>query len=53
MLHIKYDHLHVAVSHGCLATTQLSKLDYLYILYSSVSKQQGSHLIRTFFKDIV
>ena len=27
------------------STTQLWKLDYLYVLYSSVARQQGAHLI--------
>ena len=49
-MHIKYGHLHVPVSHGYLATTQLSKLDYLFILYSSVARQQGTHLIHAFLK---
>ena len=40
----------IQVSQGCLATAQLWKLDYLYILYSSVARQQGGHLIRAFEK---
>ena len=47
---IKYGHLHVKVSHGCLAATQLWKLDYLYVLYSGVPRQQGVRLIRAFFR---
>ena len=42
--------LQVPVSHGCLATTQLWIWDNLYILYSSVARQQGEHLIRVFSK---
>ena len=38
------------ISHGCLAITRLWKLDYLYILYSSVAMQQGVHLIHAFLK---
>ena len=37
----------IQVSHGCLAITQLAKLDYLY--YSSVTRQQGVHLIQVLF----
>ena len=45
----KDGHKQVSVSHGYLATTELCLLDYLYILYSSVARQQGAHLILVFF----
>ena len=53
MLHIKYGHLHVKVSHGCLAAKQLWKLNFLYILYSGVARQQGVQLKRAIFEDTV
>ena len=45
MLHIKYGHYHVQVSHGCLATRQLWKMDWLLSLYLTVARQQRTHLI--------
>ena len=52
MLHIKYDHYHVQVSHDCLATRQLWKIDWWLGLYFTVARQQGTHLIHV-FKDNV
>ena len=52
MLHMKYSHYHVQVSHGCLATRQLLEMDYLLRLYFTVARQQGTHLIHV-FKDTV
>ena len=50
MLHLKHGHYQVPVSHGCQATEQLWKLDFVYILYSSVGRQQGAHLTHAFLK---
>ena len=45
LLNVKYGHVYVHVSHGCLATTQLWKIGPLYDLYSAVARQQGTHLM--------
>ena len=50
MLQIRYGHYHEQVGHGCLATRQMWKRDWLLSLYFTVARQQGTHLTSVFLK---